>query len=158
MRAATLLPAFSAVVASNLARARETAELIADGSASAGIAGTTPLLAERSVGPWEGLTRDEIELRWPGYLACHQRPPGYESDESALRRLRAALGAIERDFRGSRVLCVTHGGLIHALEAWAGLPRTRLENLAGRWVNLHDGAVALGAREDGAAPRASDQG
>lgn len=158
MRAATLLPAFPAVVTSNLARARETAQLIANGSACAGLAWVTPLLAERNVGPWEGLTRDEIELRWPGYLACHQRPPGYESDESALRRLQAALGAIERDFRGSRVLCVTHGGLVHALEAWAGLPRTRLENLSGRWVTLHDGVVALGAREDRASPRQSDLG
>jgi hypothetical protein len=42
---------------------------------------------------------------------------------------------------------VTHGGLIHALETWAGLPRTRLENLAGRWVAVHDGTIALGSRE-----------
>ncbi|MDQ3719902.1 MAG: histidine phosphatase family protein [Actinomycetota bacterium] len=148
VRAGTLLPAFPTVVASNLTRARETARLIAGGdSGCADLAWVTPLLAERSVGAWEGLTRDEIELHWPGYLARQERPPGYESDESALRRLQTALEVLGRDFRGSRVLCVTHGGLIYALEAWAGLPRTRLANLAGRWVTLQDGVVALGARD-----------
>lgn len=147
VRAGTLLPTFPTVVASNLTRARETAEVIARGWGRAGLAWVTPLLAERNVGPWEGLTRDEIERRWPGYLGRGERPPGFESDESALRRLQEALGVLERDFRGSRVLCVTHGGLIHALEAWAGLPWARLENLAGRWVTLHDGVVALGERE-----------
>ena len=150
-RAGTLLPPFGAVVASNLTRARETAQAIARGSGCAGLAWVTPLLAERSVGPWEGLTRDEIELCWPGYLGRRARPPGFESDGSALRRLQAALGVLERDFRGSPVLCVTHGGLIHALEAWADLPRSRLENLAGRWVTLNDGAVTLGARDGRAA-------
>ncbi len=158
MRAGTLLPAFGAVVSSSLTRARETAQLIARGSGSAGVAWVTPLLAERSVGPWEGLTRDEIELRWPGYLGRHERPPGFESDESALRRLQAALAVLERDFHGSRVLCVTHGGLIHALEAWAGLPRARLENLAGRWVTLHDGVVTLGARDGRAAAMPVNEG
>ncbi len=150
-RAGTLLPAAPTVVASNLTRARETAEVIARGWGSASLTWVTPLLAERSVGPWEGLTRDEIELRWPRHLERGERPPGFESDESALRRLQEALAVIERDFRGSRVLCVTHGGLIHALEAWAGLPWARLENLVGRWVTLHDGVIALGKREGRAA-------
>jgi len=115
------------------------------------LAWTTPLLAERTVGPWEGLTRDQIDARWPGYLARQERPAGFEADDSVLRRLRAALGVLERDFRGNRILCVTHGGLIHALESWAGLPRTRLGNLAGRWVAVDEGAMTVGAREHRAA-------
>jgi len=148
LRAGALLPPFPTIVSSELARARDTARLVAGASAGTGLAWVTPLLAERTVGPWEGLTREQIELRWPGYLAHGERPPGFEQDDSVLGRLRTALAVLERDFRDDRVLCVTHGGLIHALESWAGLPRTRLRNLAGRWVSLRDGVVALGAREE----------
>ena len=146
-RAGTVLPPFSSIVSSDLARARDTARLIAQTWADASLAWVTPLLQERTVGPWEGLTREQIEISWPGYLARHERPAGFESDDSVLRRLRRALVAVDRDIAGERVLCVTHGGLIHALETWAGLPRTRLENLAGRWVAVHDGTIALGSRE-----------
>lgn len=151
VRAGALLPPFAAAVSSDLARARDTARLIAGASTSICLAWATPLLAERSVGPWQGLTREQIELRWPGYLGRGERPPGFERDDSVLGRLQAGLAVLERDFRGDRVLCVTHGGLIHALESWAGLPRTPLQNLAGRWVALRDGVVALGAREGSAA-------
>ncbi len=150
-RAGTLLPPFSLVVSSNLVRARETARLVIRTWADARLAWVTPLLAERAVGPWQGLTRAQIEAHWPGYLARHARPAGFEADESVLRRLRAALAVIERDCGGGRVLCITHGGLIHALETWAGLPRARLGNLGGRWVVLRDGAVTLGPREERAA-------
>lgn len=149
-RAGALLPRFSSIVASDLVRARETAQLIARSWADARLAWVTPLLAERTVGPWQGLTRAQIETRWPGYLAGQQRPAGFEADESVLRRLRAALAVLERDFPGRRVLCVTHGGLIRALETWAGLPRTRLENLAGRWAAVHEGAITLAGREHAA--------
>ena len=151
VRAGGLLAPFPTIVSSDLARARDTARLIAGASTGNRLAWVTPLLAERTVGPWEGLTREQIELRWPGYLARGERPPGFEKDDSVLGRLRAALAALERDFREDPVLCITHGGLIHALEAWTGLPRTPLHNLAGRWVSLRAGVVALGAREDRAA-------
>jgi broad specificity phosphatase PhoE len=151
VRAGTALPTFPAVVSSDLARARETARLIACASSCAGLAWVTPLLRERTVGPWEGLTREQIELRWPGYLARHERPSGYEPDDSLVRRLKAALAVLERDFPGQRVLCVTHGGLIHALESWVGLPRRPLGNLGGRWVALRGGELSLGPREDRAA-------
>jgi broad specificity phosphatase PhoE len=146
LRAGTRLPPFEAIVSSDLARALETARLIARAKPGTELAWVTPLLQERAVGPWQGLTRAQIEQRWPGYLARHERPTGYEPDERVLRRLRVVLGVLERDFEGQRVLCVTHGGVIHALEAWAGLPRTRLENLAGRWIALGDGVV-LGERQ-----------
>ena len=151
LQAGTRLPSFRSIVCSDLERARETARLIARSWAGACLAWVTPLLQERTVGPWEGLTREQIEASWPGYLARRQRPEGFESDDSVLSRLREALVVLERKFPGGRVLCVTHGGLVHALESWAGLPRTRLENLAGRWVTVHDSAVVLGGREGPAA-------
>ncbi|WP_058235720.1 histidine phosphatase family protein [Devriesea agamarum] len=53
----------SAVACSPLMRARRTAEPLA------ALKGLTPIvderLIERSFGPWEGLTRDEIQQRWP---------------------------------------------------------------------------------------------
>ena len=147
VRAGTLLSPFPAVVSSDLTRARETARLITQAWTCRPVGWVTPLLQERNVGPWQGLTRRQIELRCPGYLARRQCPAVFESDQSALRRLRAALDILHRDFTGQRVLCVTHGGLIHALEAWAEIPRTPLENLAGRWVALRDGVVALGERD-----------
>ena len=147
VRAGTVLPQFGSIVASTLVRARDTARLISQTWSDASVAWVTPLLQERTVGPWEGLTREQIEASWPGYLARRERPPGFETDDSVLLRLRRALATVEREVAGERVLCVTHGGLIHALETWAGLPRTRLENLAGRWVAVHDGTIALGSRE-----------
>ncbi len=150
-RAGALLPPFSFVVSSDLVRARETARLVVQTWTGARLAWVTPLLAERTVGPWQGLTRAEIEERWPGYLARQARPAGFEADESVLQRLRSALALIERDCPGGRVLCITHGGVIHAVETWAGLSRARLGNLGGRWVVLRDGAVTLGPREERAA-------
>ena len=147
VRAGTFLPPFRSIVTSDLTRARDTARLISETWTDASLAWVTPLLQERTVGPWEGLTREQIEASWPGYLDSRERPAGFEADDSVLRRLRRALATVERDLAGERVLCVTHGGLIHALETWAGLPRTRLENLAGRWVAVHDGTIALGSRE-----------
>ncbi len=147
-RAGRRLAPLPLVVSSNLVRARETARLIIRTWTHTRLAWVTPALAERAVGPWQGLTGAQIEARWPGYLARHARPDGFEADESVLQRLRSALAIIERDCGGGQVLCVTHGGLIHALESWAGLPRVRLGNLSGRWVVLRDGAITLGTREE----------
>ncbi len=147
VRAGTILTPIRSIVASDLVRARDTARLISQTWTDASVAWLTPLLRERTVGPWEGLTREQIEASWPGYLDRRERPPGFENDDSVLRRLRRALALVEREVAGERVLCVTHGGLIHALETWAGLPRTRLENLGGRWVAVHGGTLVLGPRE-----------
>ena len=64
------------IVSSTLVRALETAAIISDAI------GVYPLhlerdLVERNAGEWSGLTRVEIDERFPGYLANGSRPPGF---------------------------------------------------------------------------------
>src|SRR5919109_2812903 len=55
----------TAVWTSDLVRARRTGELIAKRLGLDAVH-DEPRLRERDVGAWSGLTRDEIEARWPG--------------------------------------------------------------------------------------------
>jgi probable phosphoglycerate mutase len=128
------LPAVAAVFTSDLVRAVRTAEILG------GPAGLRPRLEarlrERHAGDWTGLTRVEIEERWPGYLAGHLRPPGYEDDSALLERALAALDAIARNLPGATVVAVSHGGLIRTVERQLGVDAPPLPNLGGRWVDL----------------------
>jgi broad specificity phosphatase PhoE len=134
-----------AIVASDLDRAVTTAALIAE-ALGVGPVLVEPRLRERSAGEWSGLTRGEIEDQWPGYLAEHRRPPGFESDESLLSRTLDALGDLAAAHPDAELLVVTHGGVVYVLESDAGLPFSRLPNLSGRWL-AHDGeTVRLGER------------
>lgn len=131
------------VVTSSLRRARRTGELIAGIGA---IALDDPVvdLSERSAGPWEGLTRDEIEVRFPGYLSTGNRPDGYESDESVVVRALAAIEVVATARPNRRLLVVSHGGVIHALERHTGVETgewQRLDNLEGRWFTHADGVL-----------------
>lgn len=130
---------FDVVVTSSLQRAGRTGEIVAEA-----IGLSTPerfhSLAERDAGEWEGLTRVEIEARYPGFLAEDRRPPGYEADESVVARADVALRDLAGTHPGGTVLAVSHGGVIHALErahdgdgAWQ-----RLDNLTGRWFEVDD--------------------
>jgi broad specificity phosphatase PhoE len=128
---------FDLVVTSTLERARHTGELIASvlgvplGPASEG-------LSERSAGEWEGLTRSEIEAAFPGFLAEDRRPPGYELDGTIVERSSIALQLIHTDHPGAKVLVVSHGGIIHALERAGSDDQgwRRLDNLTGRWFDV----------------------
>lgn len=95
-RAAEALGAFDAVVASTLQRAIETAEALADGI-GVGPVLTDPRWMERTAGPWEGLTRPEIEAGWPGHLAEGGRPAGWEADEVLVTRARGVGRAVGPD-------------------------------------------------------------
>jgi broad specificity phosphatase PhoE len=137
------------IVTSTLQRARRSGELMSS------VAGT-PLdpaveaLSERSAGAWEGLKRSEIEQRYPGYLASDRRPLGYEPDASIVRRASGAIVDLAARRPAQRVVVVSHGGVIHALERHVGVsgdPWTRVGNLEGRWFEF-DGTTlrALGGR------------
>ena len=121
------------VWASDLIRARRTAEIIA---ARVGVAEVRPepRLRERDVGAWSGLTREEIEERWPGYLAARRSPPDFEGDEQLLARARAGLTAVTDGSGAGDVLVVTHGGVIRTIERSLGATPDRLPNLGGRWI------------------------
>jgi broad specificity phosphatase PhoE len=134
-----------AVWTSDLARARRTAELLV---APHGLAPPRPepRLRERDVGEWSGLTRDEIEQRWPGRLAARRSPTGFEADEPLLQRALAALGDIAAATPGSTILVVTHGGVIRTLERHHGAEAEPVPNLGGRWFAAGDDGFTLGHR------------
>jgi len=125
-------PPFDAVVTSDLERARVTGRLIAD------VVGCDRLSIderwrENHAGEWQGLTPDEINRDWPGYLSSNRRPPGFESVESTIARSTAALDAIASDHPSGCVLVVSHGGVLRLLRQHLGDPDTRFPNLAGGW-------------------------
>ena len=123
----------TAVWASNLIRARRTGDLIAKHLGIAQVR-EEPRLRERDVGAWSGLTRDEIEERWPGYLAARRSPPDFEGDDELLARTRAGLVAAVDGSGPGDVLVVTHGGVIRTIERSLGAIPERLPNLGGRWL------------------------
>jgi len=136
---------FDAVVTSTLQRARRTGQLIADG-ASIALGKAVTDLQERSAGPWEGLTRIEIEAQYPGYLDAGTRPDGYEPDDAVVTRALSALAKLVDANRGRRLVVVSHGGVIHALERHVfgpGFEWLRLDNLEGRWFDIVDGQLAV---------------
>jgi len=122
-----------ALWASNLVRARRTGDLIARHLGIAQVR-EEPRLRERDVGAWSGLTRDEIEERWPGYLAARRSPPDFEGDDELLARTRAGLAAVVDGSGPGDVLVVTHGGVIRTIERSLGAIPERLPNLGGRWL------------------------
>lgn len=130
-----------AVWSSPLGRARQTADIIA------GRLGLEPVqiddrLAESDAGEWEGLTRGEIEARYPGFLGAHRRPPTFESFESVVGRAHAALLDIAAVTEDGPIAVVSHSGLIRSLVRSCGEPDWRVPNLGGVWFDVRvDGSV-----------------
>jgi probable phosphoglycerate mutase len=140
------LATITAVWASDLVRARRTAELVA-GHLGIATVREEPRLRERDVGSWSGLTRDEIEERWPGYLASRRSPPDFEGDDELLARTRAGLAAAVDGGDPGDVLVVTHGGVIRTIERSLGAIPERLPNLGGRWLVVASSTeLSLGER------------
>ena len=123
------------VRASDLARARETAEIVARALGLSEVA-IDPELRERAFGVFEGLTRAECAERfpepWARYEADrHTTPPGAEPQLEVVERLRRALAraaAVELP-AGAAMLIVGHGGALRTiLSAAAGRTLPPLEN------------------------------
>ena len=110
-----------AVYSSDLRRARETAEVVADSQALEVV--VEPDLREVDVGSWSGLTRAEAEERFPdGFARWRAGYPGWddgESYEAMTDRVLAAVRSIAADHPDGRVLVVSHGGPIRAMHAAA---------------------------------------
>ena len=149
--AARALAAIDVVVSSDLRRAIVTAEVIA------GALGLVPVhrhsgLRERDVGEWTGLTRPDIDQRWPGWRDWaitgegFIEPPGGETHASFLERSLDAVGRVAKEYDGRTVVAVTHGGLIRMLERHLGITPDAIPNLAGRWVTAGDGTLEPGDR------------
>jgi probable phosphoglycerate mutase len=115
-RRAGVVPA--TIVSSDLARARETAEIIA---AELGLAAprTYRGLRERSYGEAEGIDVEEFRARWGDWHSAEV--PGAEPWPELRRRGIAALGRVVRDHRretapgAANLIVVSHGALIREL-------------------------------------------
>jgi probable phosphoglycerate mutase len=131
---------FSRVVASDLRRARRTAEILAE---ALGVAvELDPDLREIDVGDWEGLTRAQINEQAPGALADwsegrSESTPGGELRTHLTDRARSVLLRVAGEMAaGDRVLIVSHGALIRNLDRALGLQPEGIGNLAGRWYEV----------------------
>ena len=138
------------VVASDLQRARQTAERLA---AALGVDHVEVRgdLRERDVGAWSGLTTDEIESRWPGCLDRWrtgelQTTPAGEHEDVLRTRITRALEELTRKAAAedSIVVAVTHGGVIRTLDRLYGAVPQPVANVSGRWFHWSDDAVSLG--------------
>lgn len=137
---ATLGEHWARPVASPLSRAAETAAIIAT---RLGL--DEPIADERLVeahaGEWQGLTPAEIEAAYPGWLAAHRRPPGFEPLDSVVARATGALvhhaGHVAD---GACGLVISHSGLIRSVVRSLGVTDTRIPNLGGVWFRVATGS------------------
>jgi broad specificity phosphatase PhoE len=140
----------AAVYSSPLRRALETADVVA---ASHGLE-PVPVddLREVDVGSWSGLTRAEVEERFPAQFARWlDYGQGWEDGETYEEMGRRAVDVLLRlaaAHDGERVLAVTHGGPIRAAFAFAdGTTHAQARRLGPRIGNtfVAELAVADGA-------------
>lgn len=143
----------TAVYSSPLRRAYETAEVVA---ASRGLEPVTvDGLREVDVGSWSGLTREEIERRFPEqYARWHDYGQGWEDgetyEEMAERVIRTVLELAALHDR-QRILAVTHGGPMRAASAFAD--RVTYAEARRRSPVVGNAAVLAFAVEEGALRR-----
>jgi broad specificity phosphatase PhoE len=132
---------FDLLVSSDLRRARRTVEVLAQTLELSAPRWIVDGLREYDVGEWSGLTRPQIEDRWPGRIArfAHHEsepPPGGESRPhfnarvvEAARQIAARAATDGMD----RMLIVAHGGVVRALASLVSLPDLPVGHLAGYW-------------------------
>ena len=111
----------AAVYTSPLRRAYDTAAIVAD---RLGLRlEAVEALREIDVGEWMGLTRAEVEQRYPNdyrrWIGFGQGWQHGETYEELAERVAPALLAIADRHRGERVLAVTHGGPMRVAHALA---------------------------------------
>jgi probable phosphoglycerate mutase len=139
------------IVASPQRRAIETAEIIA-GALGLGEVKTDDGLREIDVGEWTGLTMDEVKARWGAELEAWRAgeldsPPGGEDRMVFLERVLAALERLRQTHGDTRVLVVTHGGVIGRVERYLERhPGRGSGNLTGRWFELDGELLATSER------------
>lgn len=141
---AELGTAFDAVWTSDLRRASVTAEIIAREI------GIEPVrvdhrLQEAHAGEWEGMTPEQIERGWPGWLAVHRRPPGFEPLAAVVDRAFAALRDIADALEsGAAALVVAHSGVIRSIIRALDGDDSRVPNLGGMWLTSVVSGFELG--------------
>ncbi|MBA4247448.1 MAG: histidine phosphatase family protein [Microbacterium sp.] len=136
---------WTALVASPLSRASETARLIG-AEVGLGEPELEPRIAERDYGQAEGLTGPEIDAMFPDGADV----PGREPREAVAERAVAALHDLAARHPGEAVIVVAHGGVIRSvLETVApGRHREQITNGSVHSFRHADGALELVAFDD----------
>jgi broad specificity phosphatase PhoE len=110
----------SAVIASPLLRARQTAQPVAD-HAGLGVAADQCLL-DRDYGPWTGVSRQKVVARWGSV----DHAPGVEPRSAVRDRAVRGLMDVARQYEGGTVVVVSHDAVnrqvLVAFDAGLGEP------------------------------------
>jgi probable phosphoglycerate mutase len=144
----------AAIYSSDLRRAAETAEIVAEQLRLP--LRVDPRLREIDVGSWQGLTLTQLRVRVPEAVARWEQngERGWEEGEShedMFARVVDAIRSIADRHRNEEVLVVSHGGPIGALKVLAaGLDYPRERRLLPRSDNCETCVIAV---EDGAIRR-----
>lgn len=99
-------------------------------------------LKERGFGIWEGLTFEEIENRYPDGLSrwkmdpIHYTPEGGESIIDLQKRVNNAVQYVMQEYKGKRVLIVTHMGPMRVAVAQA----LQIPLINYRHLQIHPGS------------------
>jgi broad specificity phosphatase PhoE len=111
-----------ALYTSPMKRALETAQIIG------GKIGKKPVIhtafREMEMGPWEGLSEDDIHRQFPTeWLLWQTRPadvnlPGRETLEELLHRVLQGVRSIYRNSKNRNILVITHVSVIRVLLIW----------------------------------------
>jgi broad specificity phosphatase PhoE len=140
--------AVDVVYSSDLARARETAEIVAD---RLGLeVRLDRRLRERGFGAWEGLTSTEIEGRFEEAHRRWRAGKGFGADDAEsfdafARRVHAFLNDVLQLHPDENVLVVAHGGSIRVIHALAaGLDYVRDHRLIPALANCALARYAAG--------------
>ncbi len=146
---AAILPArvlkLDLIMTSPLVRARQTAEIIADGLGGVEII-EDPTIAEVSYGRWEGMTYHEL-IDDPHYVVYRESPveyptPGGETIPQVQARGVTAIRRAIEAHPGRRVLFVSHGDIIRTVLCYfLGLElkffhRLRIDNAAFSGIQI----------------------
>ncbi len=146
------------IYSSDLRRASETAEIVAQGRGMTPI--TTPALRERHWGDWQGLYGAEVRDRFPELVRrWAQGDPdmasaGGETIRELCRRVSAWVSEIPAKHPGQTVLAVGHGAALKAMiGGLIGLPmemlgRFRLDNASVSIIELRDDRPVLALLND----------
>lgn len=153
---------FAAVYSSDLLRASQTAQTVAERLAGAPTVQLDPGLREINVGELSGLVISDIRAKYPDYLKALQadpwatRRPGGESMEDLFNRCGDTFHALRARHPGQRVLVFTHGGVVRVAVGLAlgGVPanawaRLNVSNTSISRVLLgNDSGALLGFNDD----------
>jgi probable phosphoglycerate mutase len=146
----------TALYTSDLRRAAETAGIV--GEHLGLVASPDEGLREIDMGPWSGLTGDEIGERFPDAYARWRDGDsdahGGETRAAFSTRVVRAVVRVARAHPGQRIAIVAHGGVIRTVQRHvAGAPEPVLRN-GGVWELVCERSVLLPARPRAAAARA----